>query len=83
MDDLSLAIKLNGVWAKNPIRDLGEFRIVGDVVARPAVFVDGVALVANLKNDTLPYVLLFFECEPDAFYFFRPNEDTELQIKGS
>jgi hypothetical protein len=42
-------------------------------------FTDGVAFVRLPTEDC--YFGIFFECEPDAFYFFEPSADTLLRLK--
>ncbi len=78
MDDLARAIELNGIWAKRPIRDLDDLS-----VTRPTVFKNGCSVLTKVTPPDYVFVLLFFEWEPDAFYFFEPNRDTRQQLRDA
>ena len=80
MDDLSTALVRNGVWKKCALRELKDYATIGQVLERPAVFVNGVAVIARLAAE-IPFIAVFFECEPDAFYHLEPNGDTCLQLR--
>lgn len=87
-DNLVLALERNGTFVRCAIRELESVRNNIDEgwshVRRPDVFVDGVAVVSRLDNRNFfgPYLLLFLEKEPDAFYLFEPCKDTVLQLRG-
>ena len=76
-DDLSRAMKLNGMLIKLPIRQL-----IG--AARPTHFINGVAIERLVTPEITEAKIIafgiFFECEIDAWYWFEPNKDTQFQM---
>ena len=75
-DDIDFLLKRNGLLGKSPLRELHEIGF-----ERPTEFDRGVAILHLTHVAHRVALAIFFEHEPDAFYYFEPNADTQNQIE--